>query len=61
MYLGKYLEADIRELPLPVRIIGRDGKCKFYMLHPSEKTQGASMCGIEEPLHQLLQDKFEKT
>jgi len=58
MYQGKFLEADISELPLPFRVNGKNGKSRFYMLIPSEKTQGASMCKIEEPMHQLLLDKF---
>jgi hypothetical protein len=60
MYQGKFLEVDISELPLPFRVKGKNGKSKFYMLIPSVKTQGASMCKIEEPMHQLLLEEFNR-
>lgn len=51
---------DIRDLPMPVKITGRNGKSKLYLLKPSEKTQGAWLCGIEEPVQQIMQESLNR-
>jgi len=56
MGFTKILKMDIQELPLPVKVIGRNGKSKFYMIRKSG--EGAQMCGIDKPLAELLQEKF---
>ncbi|WP_041249158.1 hypothetical protein [Geobacter metallireducens] len=57
---NRVLEMDIRDLPMPVKITGRNGKSKLYLLKPSEKTQGAWLCGIEEPVQQIMQESLNR-